>query len=62
MKRYIKKARDVVTCNDCGYLLLGYGNDRDFEETQKELTAQGMPFETETWGKVKVIAKPRLKR
>ena len=30
MKRYIKKHRDVATCDACGDLLLAYGNDRDF--------------------------------
>ena len=62
MKRYIKKHRDVATCDRCGDLLLGYGNQRDFEETRKALTAQGMPFEIGQIGSLHVIGKPRLKR
>ena len=32
MKRYIKKQRDVATCDGCGRLLLAYGNPRDLED------------------------------
>lgn len=59
-KRYIKKHRDVATCDTCGMLLLGYGNERDFEETRKALAEQGTPFATMTQGALKVVAKPRL--
>jgi len=62
MKRYLKKHRDVATCDGCRDLLLAYGNERDFEETKKALTAQGTPFEVETFGMLHVIAKPRLKK
>lgn len=62
MKRYIKKQRDVATCDGCGQLLLAYGNPRDLEETKKALTAQGVPFEVEAFSHLQVIAKPRLKK
>lgn len=62
MKRFIKKHRDVATCDGCGNLLMAYGNERDFEETKKALTAQGMPFEVGTFGTLQVISKPRLKK
>jgi len=62
MERYIKKHRDVASCDGCGRLLMAYGNERDFEETKKALTAQGMPFEIHPMGKLHVIVKPRLKK
>jgi hypothetical protein len=62
MKRYLKKHRDVATCDGCGRLLMAYGNERDFEETKKALTGRGMPFEVETFGILRVISKPRLKK
>ncbi|HET6464749.1 MAG TPA: hypothetical protein VFH55_03960 [Nitrospiria bacterium] len=62
MKRYIKKQRDVATCDGCGRLLLAYGDPRDLEETKKALTAEGMPFEVEVFGNLQVIAKPRRKK
>ncbi|MBI3610421.1 MAG: hypothetical protein HY204_06950 [Nitrospirae bacterium] len=62
MKRFIKKHRDVATCDGCGHLLMAYGNERDFEETKKALTSQEMPFEVWTFGMLQVISKPRLKK
>lgn len=62
MKRYLKKHRDAATCDTCGYLLLAYDNEHDFEKTKKALTAQGMAFEIEAFGKLQVIAKPRLRK
>ena len=62
MKRYIKRHRDVATCDRCGDLLLAYGNQRDFEETRKALTAQGVPYEIQLHGSLHVIGKPRLNR
>jgi ribosomal protein L34E len=61
-RRYIKKHRDVATCDTCGMLLLGYGNDRDYDETRKALAEQGTPSATMTQGALKVIAKPRLSK
>lgn len=62
MKRFIKKHRDVATCDGCSNLLMAYGNERDFDATKKALTAQGMPFDAETFGALHVISKPRLKK
>lgn len=61
-KRFIKKHRDVATCDVCGHLLMAYGNTKDFEETKKALTAQAMPFDAEPFGSLQVISKPRLKK
>ena len=62
MRRYLKKDRSVATCDGCGHLLMAYGNERDFEETKKALTAQGMSFDAELFGTLQVISKPRLKK
>ncbi len=62
MKRFIKKHRDVATCDGCSNLLMAYGNERDFEETKKALTAQGMLFDSESFGALQVISKPRLRK
>jgi len=59
-KRYLKRHRDVATCDTCKMLLLAYGNDRDYEETRKALTEQGVPFAASVQGVLKVIAKARL--
>jgi hypothetical protein len=59
-KRYIKKHRDVAICDTCGMLLLGYGNERDYDETRKALAEQGTPFASVAQGALKVIAKPRV--
>lgn len=58
-QRLLKKHRDVAMCDECGMLLLAYGNDRDYDETRKALAAQGTPFGTMTLGALRVIAKPR---
>jgi hypothetical protein len=58
-KRYLKRHRDVATCDACKRLLLAYGNDRDYDETRKALTEQGIAFAAATQGALRVIAKPR---
>lgn len=58
-KRYLKRHRDVATCDTCKMLLLAYGNDQDYEETRKALTEQGISFAASTQGTLKIIAKPR---
>ena len=45
-KSALKRARDVATCDECGSLLLAYGNARDFESTVEELTRHGVDFES----------------
>jgi hypothetical protein len=58
-KKSLKKHRDVATCDECGRLLLAYGNLRDFEATVEELQRHGVELETEELGRLKVVAKPR---
>jgi hypothetical protein len=61
VQAYLKKHRDVATCDGCGHLLLAYGNQRDFEEAEKALSGQGIPFETEQRGSLQILIKPRHK-
>jgi len=56
---YLKKHRDVATCDGCGHLLLAYGNQRDFKEAEKALSSQGIPFETEQRGSLQILIKSR---
>ncbi|MFZ5863787.1 MAG: hypothetical protein ACOYXR_13210 [Nitrospirota bacterium] len=50
----------MATCDTCGMLLLGYGNERDYEETRKALAEQGATFAAMTHGALTVIVKPRM--
>lgn len=59
IRAYLKKPRDVATCDGCGHLLLAYGNDRDFQEAQKALSGQGIRFEVEHEGPLHILGKPR---
>ena len=57
-KLHLDKHRDVARCDDCGALLLAYGNDRDFRSMVHELEDRGLDYETERVGKLFVVAKP----
>jgi hypothetical protein len=52
----------VAVCDRCGHLLLAYGDTRDYEEAKRALEDEEMAFETEAFGRLQVIAKPRLGR
>jgi len=56
---YLKKPRQAATCDGCGCLLLAYGDERDFEEAKKALSNQGIPFEVEQRGPLRILAKAR---
>jgi hypothetical protein len=47
----------VARCDGCGALLLAYGNDRDFQSTIKELEGRGLQYETESLGRLQIVAK-----
>ena len=55
----LRRHRDVATCDDCGALLLAYGNDRDFQRTVEELDRHGVDYQTRTLGKLKIVAKAK---
>jgi hypothetical protein len=61
-RKSLKRPRDVATCDECGSLLLAYGNQRDFESTLEELTRHGVAFEAEpapASGGLAIVAKQR---
>ena len=53
----LERHGDVASCDNCGALLLAYGNDRDFERTVDELTRHGAEHETTTIGELRIVAK-----
>jgi len=57
--RSLKKHRDVAVCDGCGHLLLGYGNERDYELTRVALGENGIAFCEGRVGTLEVISKPR---
>jgi hypothetical protein len=59
--RSLARHRDVATCDECGSLLLAYGNDRDYENTLEELSRRGVVCETAVLGSLKIVAKPRTR-
>jgi len=56
-KRYLKKNRDVATCDRCGFLLMAYTQQLDYEEALKNLKAWGGEFSTAKVGDFQVVAK-----
>jgi hypothetical protein len=58
-KRSLRRHRDVATCDECGALLLAYGNDTDFNRTLTELDSHGVWYQTGTQGKLNIVAKAR---
>ncbi|MBI3724125.1 hypothetical protein HY251_09270 [bacterium] len=60
-RKHLKKHRDTAVCDACGRLVLGYGNEEDFEKTRGELERHGVAFETGKAGKLLVIAKDRTR-
>ena len=57
-KKSLKRHRDVARCDDCGSLLLAYGNDRDFFAARDELESHELAIETAELGRLKILAKP----
>ena len=57
-KKNLKRHHDVARCDDCGALLLAYGNDRDFVAAQEELESHELVIETAALGRLKILAKP----
>lgn len=42
----LARPRDVATCDECGKIILAYGNTRDFDSTIEELARHGVEFES----------------
>lgn len=61
-KRYLKKNRDVATCDRCRFLLMAYTQQRDVEEAIKNLEAWGGEFSTTQLANFHVVAKARSSR
>lgn len=58
-KTSLKKHRDVATCDECGRLLIAYGNERDFDATVEELRRHRVELETAELGRLRIVSKPR---
>jgi len=58
-RKNIRKHRDVAVCDKCGRLVLGYGNEAEWQKTQEELAKNRVPFEAEKVGALWVVAKER---
>lgn len=60
-KASIHRHRDIATCDGCGALLLGYGEQTDYEKTIDQLTEDETPFETLERDHLWIVAKARTK-
>ncbi len=56
-KLHLNRHRDVARCDECGALILAYGNERDFRSTVEELEGQGIGYQTERVGELFILAK-----
>ena len=62
-KRNVTRHRAVATCDGCGALVIGYGNESDWRKAQDELSRAGAAFEADPFGaKLWLIAKARSPR
>lgn len=55
----LESHRDVATCDECGSLLLAYGNEEDYRSTIEELERMDASFQAGTAGELRVVAKQR---
>jgi predicted type IV restriction endonuclease len=55
----IRRGRDVATCDQCGRLILGYDNERDFQRAIEALVSAGTEHEHTRQGALWIIAKAR---
>ena len=61
-RKFLKRPRDVATCDECGSLLLAHGNELDFQNTIEELMRHGVAFESapsDLTGGLAIVAKVR---
>ena len=55
----LRRHRDVATCDECGSLLLAYGNEEDYRNTIEELERMDASFQAGAVGELQVVAKQR---
>lgn len=55
----LKRHRAVAVCEDCGRLLLAYGDREDYDRTVEELEDHGTDFQVGETGELLVVAKER---
>lgn len=58
-ERSLRKHRHVATCDECGALVLGYGNETDYERTVAELTDNEVEHFVGRTDKLRVVAYER---
>jgi len=58
-RAHVKKHRDVASCETCNSLILGYGNEADYQKMVKQLEIMKVPFETAALGSLHLVIKPR---
>jgi hypothetical protein len=56
-ERNVKRHQAVATCDACGSLLLGYGEETPFQRTCRALDAAKMPYAVGKVGGIWVVAK-----
>ncbi len=57
--RHLRKHRHVARCDQCNRLILGYGNDVDFDRTVEELEENDVEYQVGNTKKLRVIAYQR---
>jgi hypothetical protein len=60
--RYLKRNRDVASCDHCKFLLMAYTESKDFEEALKNLRDWGGEFSTARLKQLRVVAKARVSK
>ena len=57
VETHIRRDRDAVNCDQCGSLILAYGNPIDYQKMVKQLKEKKLPFETALLGSLQVVIK-----
>ncbi len=55
-ERTLRRHRHVAVCDECGSLVLGYGDATDYERTTEELTGRQVAFQVGRVRNLRVIA------
>ena len=57
--RSLLKHRDIAACDQCGYLLLAYGDEQTYQLTVQELESKEAEFDTDRRDALWVVGKQR---